>query len=123
MPNESLEDAARREVQEEASIEVLDLEKAGTLEFWFGDSPDVLEVHVFRTKQFKGTPQESEEMRPQWFLEDEIPYDEMRPGDRHWIPTFLKGHVFTGKLWFDESGKTLVRHVIDIQVPVLLATQ
>lgn len=34
-------------------------------------------------------------MRPEWFLEDEVPFDRMWIDDRLWLPTFLAGGVHT----------------------------
>lgn len=106
---ESLEAAARRETREEAGITVDKLEPAGVLEFSFRDEPDVLEVHFFRVKEFAGEPIETEEMRPQWFTVDKIPFDQMWPDDRHWMPLFLAGKEFTGKFHFENpiNGKIL----------------
>lgn len=37
-----------------------DLKQAGILKFEFLGEPEIMEVHVFTTDQFKGTPTESE---------------------------------------------------------------
>lgn len=34
-------------------------------------------VHVYEALNFSGEPKETEEMKPQWFTEDNIPYDSM----------------------------------------------
>jgi hypothetical protein len=34
--------------------------------------PVLLEVHAFQTRRFQGTAVETEEMRPQWFQEDQV---------------------------------------------------
>src|SRR3989338_4245642 len=67
---ETIEEAARREVQEEAGITVNVLEKRGVLEFEFQGNPEILEVHVFNSSDFSGEPTESNEMKPQWFSID-----------------------------------------------------
>ena len=69
---ETIEEAAKREIREEAGIEVNKLFKAGIIEFEFQNNPEVLEVHIYRFKNFSGEPTESEEMRPKWFHVDEI---------------------------------------------------
>ncbi len=56
-------------------------------------------------------PQETEEMRPQWFSIDEIPFDEMWPDDRYWFPWFLKQQKFHGKFSFDHDGKLVDQHI------------
>lgn len=108
-PGETIEEAARREVKEEAGIEVSSLEKHGVLEFEFAGNPEVLEVHVFRTEHFDGQPEESDEMRPQWFNVDELPFPSMWPDDPHWFPLFLEKKKFTGKFLFDHDN-ALIRH-------------
>src|SRR3989344_6169176 len=80
-PGESIEDAARREVLEEAGVEATSLEKIGEIEFEFIGDPQTLEVHIFKVASFKGNPIESDEMKPQWFHVDEIPFDQMWPDD------------------------------------------
>jgi 8-oxo-dGTP diphosphatase/2-hydroxy-dATP diphosphatase len=92
---ESIEEAARREVFEEAGVVVSDMEKVGTMEFSFKDKPEVLEVHLFRASDFDGEPVEGEEMRPQWFHIDKLPFDKMWPDDKYWYPLFLQNKKFT----------------------------
>lgn len=101
---ESVAQAAQRELREEAGIEAEDLMPAGALEFTFAGSPDIHEVHVFRASRISGEPTESEEMRPQWFAVDDVPFDAMWPDDRHWFPLFLEGMPFRGAFAFDEDA-------------------
>lgn len=101
---ESIEEAAVREVREEAGIEVSSIRKAGIIEFTFENDPKVLEVHIFKCGSFMGEPTESEEMRPQWFHIDEIPFKEMWSDDIYWFPLFLKGKRFKGRFRFDKPS-------------------
>jgi len=103
LPLEKVEDAMEREMQEEAGVELKDLRKVGIIDFEFKDNPEILQVHLFRSDDFFGEPIESEEMKPQWFHVDEIPFDDMWPDDRYWIPLFLSGKKFKGKFLFGES--------------------
>lgn len=112
---ETIEEAAKREISEEAGIEVNELDKVGIIEFEFKDNPEILEVHIFRSEDFSGTPTESEEMKPQWFHIDEIPYKEMWPDDIHWIPLFLSGKKFKGKFFFGESDVILEQELIEVE--------
>lgn len=104
---ETIEDAAKREVWEEAGIRVADIEKVGHINFEFVGDPVILEVNVFKAGSFYGEPSESDEMKPQWFHKDEIPFDQMWPDDRHWFPLFLAGKKFTGKFLFEGQDKIL----------------
>lgn len=109
---EQLVAAARREIKEEAGIDVLDLDKMGVVEFEFDGKPDIFEVHIFKAKEFKGNPIESEEMEPKWFFIDEIPFMQMWSGDRLWMPHFMKNRKFKGKILFGE-GDSVLDAVID----------
>jgi len=111
---ESIEEAARREVLEEAGITVRDIEHAGQLDFHFENEENVLEVHVFRGNSFEGEPRESEEMRPQWFSVEEIPFDTMWPDDKYWIPLFLAGKKFRGKFLFKDHNTILEHELIEL---------
>lgn len=101
---ESIEKSARREVKEEAGIEIEDLNKVGIIEFQFRDDSKILEVHIFKSENFLGKPQESEEMKPQWFHINKIPFEKMWPDDVYWIPMFLKGKKFRGKFLFNKPS-------------------
>ena len=112
---ETIESAARRELREEAGVEAGYLDKAGIIEFEFKGSPEILEVHVFRSDTFSGEPIESEEMKPQWFPVSEIPFDTMWPDDRYWLPLCLKGEKFKGKFLFDESDVILEQELTEVE--------
>lgn len=111
---ESIEAAARREFREETGIEAGELQRCGTLTFHFLGDPEVLEVSVFRVADISGIPVETEEMCPQWFLESEIPYDEMWPDDRYWFPLFLAGKDFRGEFFFEGTERLLRYHVEEL---------
>lgn len=103
--NESIEEAARRELREECGLYAEYMEKAGILHFDFQDpSRKPLEVHVFRVEDYSGDPAETEEMCPQWFHVDEIPFKDMWPDDLYWIPIFMKRRKFRGRFLFDKPS-------------------
>ena len=112
---ETIEEAARREVREEAGIEIKDLTKVGILDFIFTDRTEVLEVHVFKSEEFSGIVTESEEMKPQWFHIDEIPFDQMWPDDPFWMPLFLSGKKFKGAFSFGESDTILKQQLVEVE--------
>jgi len=101
---ESIEKATKREIKEEAGIDVLDLNKVGIIEFEFEDNSKSLEVHIFISKNFIGKPKESDEMKPKWFNVNKIPFDKMWPDDKYWIPILLKGKKLKGKFLFDKPS-------------------
>lgn len=110
-PGETIEEAAKRELMEEAGIEVGNIEKHGILDFEFEGNPEILEVHIFKALDFDGEPSESEEMLPQWFFVDQIPFREMWPDDIYWIPLFLKGKKFKGKILFGPNDTIIDKEI------------
>jgi len=108
---ESLLDAMKREVKEEAGISVRHAEEMGILDFSFENRSEVLEVHVFKATSFEDEPVETEEMRPQWFEISDIPFRDMWPDDVYWFPHFLKGRKFRGMFHFDESDGIMKRNL------------
>ncbi len=100
---ETIEEAAMREVSEEVGIIVSSIEKIGVLDFTLPNEPLVWQTHIFRAKEFFGNPIETDEMRPQWFSIQDIPYDTMWADDRYWMPIFLKGKNFRGRFLFGEN--------------------
>lgn len=112
---ESIEEATKRELAEEAGIIAKDIKKRGVLNFHFENDPEVLEVHIFSSNDFNGQPQENEEMSPRWFLYDEIPFSEMWPDDKYWLPLFLTGKKFKGKFLFDKAINILDYNLFEVE--------
>lgn len=106
-PGESVEEAAIRELREEVGITVASVEQLGKINFEFKNDPVTLEVNIFKADNFQGELIESEEMRPQWFPINEIPFDQMWPDDKYWIPLFLEDKKFLGKFVFEGQDKIL----------------
>lgn len=104
---EDIEEAAARVVREETGVDVRNLIGKGVLEFEFQDVPDIHEIYVFETTEFEGDPVETDEMRPDWFSEQDLPFEDMWPDDRHWMPLLLAGKKFVGKFSFNKEGELL----------------
>lgn len=104
---ETVSQAALREMKEEAGVLGKQLERRGVIDFEFQGNPEILEVHFFKSSGIEGEPLESEEMRPQWFHVDEIPFDQMWPSDRYWYPLFLQDKKFRGKILFRDADNIL----------------
>jgi len=113
---ETIEEAVKREMQEEVRIIPGDIEKFGIIEFKFQGNPEILEVHCFKTSQFNGEPKESEEMFPKWFNINELPFEQMWPDDKYWFPLFLEGRKFKGKFLFDNFDKILQYELEEIDL-------
>lgn len=107
--NETALRAAHRELEEESGIKAQDMKERGMIRFHFLDTGVVMNVFLFSVTKYSGEPVETEEMRPQWFNFDEIPFKDMWPDDRFWLPNFLKGKNVFGKI--DFIGNDDIVHV------------
>jgi 8-oxo-dGTP diphosphatase / 2-hydroxy-dATP diphosphatase len=109
---ESIEDAARREAQEEIGVQADSLKKVAELSFSFPHKPEWDQlVHVYISESWKGEPCESEEMRPQWYSVDSLPFESMWPDDIFWVPRMVKGELLKASFSFGESDVILSKHI------------
>ncbi len=106
--SESIVEAAIRETKEEIGVVLEAPKNVGSINFYFldvGKEKDWNQnVIVFLADKWIGMPKESEEMKPEWFKINKLPYDRMWPADRHWMPSVFEGKYVTGSILFDRRG-------------------
>ncbi len=111
--NETVEQGALRELREEVSLIAEQMEKHAELTFQFPHKPEWDQVvHVFVTDKWSGNPTESDEMKPEWFLTDRLPYQQMWASDAHWLPPVLAGKFVTATFVWAPDGGILEKEVI-----------
>ena len=101
---ETIEEAALRELDEEVGIEDGQLIKMGVLEFSFENDDTILQVHIFKLLHFLDKPIETEEMKPEWFSFDNVPFSQMWTDDKYWFPLLLSDKSFEGSFLFDRPS-------------------
>lgn len=111
--NESIEQALVRESREEIDVTPLNYWKVAEHDFVQnqGENPWRMYVHVYICDKWKGEPRETEEMAPQWFAVQDIPYKSMWQDDELWLPRVLGDDKVLGQFTFDESDN-LLTHTI-----------
>lgn len=93
-PGESDAEAACREVLEESGVTVLqqDLRDAGVVEFVFPAKPEWnMSTRLFTARVWRGHPEESSEIVPEWFPTDALPMVRMWEDADHWLHVVLEG--------------------------------
>ncbi|WP_123536735.1 8-oxo-dGTP diphosphatase [Halosimplex salinum] len=137
--DETVREAARREVREELRVEPTGVVKRGEFDFHFRDreaerseasagasgdegpasgevDSDSMHVHVFAADGIEGEPEATEEAVPEWWAVDEVPYDEMWVDDRVWLPHLVDGETFVGEFVLSDDGESLVRYEMTVGV-------
>ena len=102
---ETIYEAMVREAYEEICIKPIDAKLVGKLEFslYLHEEQTTEIMHIYLTNDFEGEPAESDEMRPEWFDLDKIPYDKMFADDIIWLPEVMKGNKVAGRVVFDKD--------------------
>ena len=113
-PNESLHDCAIREAKEECGLEIEDVKHTGCVEFQFENNMnEILEVHVFCADKFRGELQECDEILPQWFDMDKLPYEKMWKDGVFWHPFMFDNKLFKAFFLFKEDQETILNYFIE----------
>ena len=120
-PDESPEQCVAREIEEETGLRMTAPSLRGGFQVYFGDSaePDWI-VHVYVGTDYSGHLRGGPEGQLEWFEEDHLPYDQMWPSDRCWLPDLLEGRLdgrFEATFWFDENADKLLNHHLTLVEP------
>lgn len=112
---ESAAEAAAREVKEEAGLRVphRSLTRAAHITFLFPAHPSWdMDVEIFTTADWSGEPAESNEIRPQWFPVEALPFDRMWQDAAHWLPRVLAGEHLTATFTYADDNEAIAAHSI-----------
>ena len=108
-PAESVVQCARRETEEEVGITPQGLECRAELRFvdtsgaqWLG--------FAFVASKFSGKIHETDEARPFWQPQTQIPYQQMWPDDELWLPRILTPAADFLVANFQLDGERLIAH-------------
>jgi len=109
---ESVKLAALRELKEEIGVTALpeNAKDVGLIRFRFKEHPEWNQnMHLYLVNQWQGQPKETEEMKPIWYENSEIPYSAMWWDDCYWIPSVLAGKKINAQFQFNGAGESCDR--------------
>lgn len=102
----TVEDCARREVNEEIGVVVSRLCRTGHIRFTYLAKTEWNQaVTIYTIPLWTGEPQETEEMAPRWFNTWQIPLKQMWEDDVYWLPQVLRGKWVVGECTFGAQHK------------------
>ena len=110
---ETIEQAMVRECREEIGVIPMNYWKVAEHDFLqdVDTDPWHMYVHVYLCDEWEGTPVETEEMAPEWFKIEDIPYGKMWEDDEFWLPQVIAGSKVYGEFTFDKDDKLLTHNV------------
>jgi 8-oxo-dGTP diphosphatase len=111
-PGESAAEAAAREAKEEAGVHVplSALNEAAFITFLFPvRSAWDMTVAVFTADEYSGDPNETAEIRPEWFPRATLPLDRMWDDARSWLPRVLAGERLRATFTYAADCQTVAQ--------------
>ena len=106
---ETPEAAMLRETKEEIGVTPIQYDKVGVVSFdeFYKDEKVHLIFHLYMVTEW-------EEMQPKWFSIDSIPYNQMLPDDKYWLPLILEGKKIDAYFDFDEEWNLLSKDIKEL---------
>ena len=111
-PGETFEQAAIRETHEEIGVKPAKLQKIAHVKFIFPNKPEWNNnCSAYISESWQGELVESEEMRPEWFKVENLPFDKMWPDDKFWLPEIISGKYINAEFTFGEKDVILDKKI------------
>lgn len=107
-PGESPEQAIGREVAEETSLVIGEIDLVGELIYPFPFRPAWSQKSwVFLCRDWTGEPVESDELVPEWFSLSAVPIERMWDDAKYWLADALAGRFVTATFEFGPDLRTV----------------
>lgn len=116
-PGETIEAAARREVLEEIGVDVSSIQLRAVICFYFPSMSDPSkwdqQADVYLCEEWSGEIVETEEISPQWFAFEDVPYQGMWPDAQQWLPQVLQGKSLAAEFVFNQDIQIIEQEILE----------
>jgi 8-oxo-dGTP pyrophosphatase MutT (NUDIX family) len=117
----NIEAALIREAQEEVNVTPTNYSHVATLNFYFPyvETPFKWnqKVFVYLCTKWSGEPEESEEMKPEFFDIENIPFEKMWVDNKLWLPQVLSGKILFGEYLFKTESEIEDQNILYLSTP------
>ncbi len=116
-PGERVIAAALRELGEEIGVALSEaqLKPMGVITFHFPAKPAWdQKVHIFLVRNWESAPCEGDEMEPQWFQRDMLPFAQMWQDASYWLPLILANKSICATFIFNNDNETVQDYRITV---------
>ncbi len=117
-PGETPSENGAKELRQESSLICKPSHLIKTAIFHFINTDEVgneipCKAHVFNLYEWEGEPKDSEEMvNHTWFDNHHLPFDQMLPADRFWLPDVLSDRIIHVWAKYTPNQRELIGEVI-----------
>lgn len=115
---ETVLEATVRETNEEIGvlIDARNAKPCAHLAFKFEGKPQWDQVcHVYLSHNWDGDPHETDEMKPEWFNVNQLPFERMWIDDPYWLPLIFAGRRVNAEFVFNSEGNEILSKKIEIE--------
>lgn len=112
-PGETIDEAMIRECYEEVGAKPTKYEHVGKIDFdlWYKGEHSNMAMYIYKCYEYSGKIKETDEIIPNWYDTNKIPFDRMLADDMLWLPQVLKGQKVVGQVKFDKDMKMLHNNI------------
>lgn len=114
---ETIEETAKREIEEEIGVRVTKMRKAAEMEFVFPHNPKY-GGHVigYVVEEWEGEPQTTDEAKTiNWYDFDDLPVQRMWHDNTIWVPLILSGKNVKGRFIIGADDKVIEHELQEIE--------
>lgn len=80
--------------------------------FLNGKNEATYKLHIYSTRNATGEIKPNPDGEVKWFGLSDIPYYDMWPDDKYWLPLVLQGKKFDADFFFDEKNENVLKYQV-----------